>query len=74
VIATNVVSNIANTLANSLTSVRRWRQLLVLVSPILEPEPEPQLAPTLAKRTRKCKALEGVGSVDMGLRKLRGRK
>jgi hypothetical protein len=44
------------------------------VSPGLEPELEPALAPGLAKRTRKRKALDGVGEVGMGPRKLRNRK
>jgi hypothetical protein len=48
----------------------------VRVSPILEPEPEPEpaLGPDPAKRTRKRRALDGVGDVDMGPRKLRNRK
>jgi hypothetical protein len=66
--ATNFVSNVANALANS--PARRRRQPPVRASPVLEPES----APAPAKRTRKRKALDGVGEVDMRTRKLRSRK
>jgi hypothetical protein len=59
---TNVVSDVANALANSPTPARRRRQPLVRVLPVLEPEPEPEpeSAPAPAKRTRKRKALNGA--------------
>jgi len=61
--ATNIASNVANTLAGAPRPVRRQRQ-------VLEPEPEP--AP--AKRVRKRKAPKGVTEVYLGPRKLRSRK
>ena len=70
--ATNVVSNVENALTNSPTPARRRQQLPIRVSLVLEPEPEP--APAPVKMTRKRKALDRAGEVDMGPRKLQSRK
>jgi hypothetical protein len=54
-----------------LPAMPRRRLFLPESSPIRQPEPEPEPVRKPVKQTRKRKAAEDVGEVDMGLRKLR---
>jgi hypothetical protein len=61
--ATDIVSSVANTLANSLVRRQRGRR-----------QPQQQVSPKPVKKTRKRKAVEDVRGGDLGPRKLRSRK